>query len=145
MTETPPPGMHGWQEEHLRGYLRSGGTAGHLYDFDPTNGAGFQPICLIKHIGRKTGRTLILPLIYGMVEGEIVIVASKGGVPEHPAWYLNIAASSEIEVQIATQAFRATWREPAEAERQRSGTRWSRSIRPMPNISRAPTGLSRSS
>jgi len=117
--DTRPPGMYDWQEKHLRSYLRSGGTEGHLYDFGPINGEGCQPICLIKHVGRKTGRTLILPLIYGMVEGEIVIVASKGGSPAHPAWYLNIAASSEIEVQIATQAFRASWREPGEGERQR--------------------------
>lgn len=118
-TDTTPPGMHEWQEEHLRRYLRSGGAEGHFYDFGPINDEGYQPICLIKHVGRKTGRTLILPLIYGMVEGEIVIVASKGGAREHPAWYLNIAAASEVEVQIATQSFRAIWREPAEAERQR--------------------------
>jgi deazaflavin-dependent oxidoreductase (nitroreductase family) len=111
--------MHGWQEQHLRRYLQSGGTEGHLYDFGPINEEGYQPICLIKHRGRKTGRTLVLPLIYGMVEGEIVIVASKGGAPAHPAWYLNIAAVSEVEVQIATQAFRASWREPAGTERQR--------------------------
>lgn len=117
--DTTPPGMNAWQERHLHRYLQSGGTEGHLYDFGPINGEGYQPICLIKHVGRKTGRTLILPLIYGMVAGEIVIVASKGGSPTHPAWYLNIAAASEIEVQIATQAFQATWREPAEAERQR--------------------------
>jgi deazaflavin-dependent oxidoreductase (nitroreductase family) len=54
-----------------------------------------------------------------MVEGELVIVASKGGSPAHPAWYLNIAAATEIELQVATQAFRATLREPNDAERQR--------------------------
>ena len=54
-----------------------------------------------------------------MVKGEIIIVASKGGSPVHPAWYLNITALSEVEVQVATQAFRATWREPADTERQR--------------------------
>jgi deazaflavin-dependent oxidoreductase (nitroreductase family) len=118
-TDTTPPGMFDWQEQHLRRYLQSGGTEGHLYDFGPINHEGYQPICLVKHIGRKSGRTLILPLIYGMVEGEIVIVASKGGAPAHPAWYLNIAAASEVDVQIATQAFRAAWREPADAERQR--------------------------
>jgi deazaflavin-dependent oxidoreductase (nitroreductase family) len=117
--DTVPPGMHEWQEQHLRSYLRSGGTEGHLYDFGPINDEGYQPICLIKHVGRKTGRTLILPLIYGMVEGEIVIVASKGGASAHPAWYLNIAEAAEIEFQVATQAFRATWREPADAERRR--------------------------
>ena len=118
-TDTTPSGMQDWQEEHLRRYLQSGGTEGHLYDFGPLNNAGYQPICLIKHVGRKTGRTLIVPLIYGMVEGEIIIMASKGGAPAHPAWYLNIASSSEVEDKIATQAFRATWREPADSERQR--------------------------
>jgi deazaflavin-dependent oxidoreductase (nitroreductase family) len=118
-TDTTPPGRHDWQEQHLRRYLKSGGTEGHLYDFGPINDEGYQPICLIKHVGRKTGRRLILPLIYGMVEGEIVIVASKGGAPEHPAWYLNIAAASEVEFQVATQAFRATWRETTGSERQR--------------------------
>jgi len=118
-TDTTPPGMHEWQEQHLRRYLQSAGAEGHLYDFGPINGEGYQPICLIKHTGRKTGRTLIVPLIYGMVEGEIVIVASKGGSPSHPGWYLNILEAKEVEVQIATQAFRATWREPADAERQR--------------------------
>ena len=118
-TDTTPPGNIQWNEQHLHSYLTSGGTEGHFYDFDPINGEGYQPTCLIKHIGRKTGRTLIVPLIYGMVVGEIVIVASKGGAPAHPAWYLNIAAASELEVQVATQAFRASWREPADAERQR--------------------------
>lgn len=118
-SDTPPPGMHDWQEQHLRRYLRSGGTEGHFYDFGPINNEGYQPVCLIKHVGRKTGRTLILPLIYGMAEGEIVVVASKGGSPAHPAWYLNITAASEVEVQVATQAFQATWREPGGAERQR--------------------------
>jgi deazaflavin-dependent oxidoreductase (nitroreductase family) len=119
-TDTTPPGMFEWQEQHLHDYLQSAGTKGHLYDFGPINGESYQPICLIKHVGRKSGRTLILPLIYGMVKGEIVIVASKGGAPAHPAWYLNIvAAASEVEVQVATQAFRATWREPADTERQR--------------------------
>ena len=117
--DTIRSGMYDWQKEHLQRYLRSGGAEGHLYDFGPINGEGWQPICLIKHVGRKTGRTLIVPLIYGMVEGEFVIVASKGGSPTHPAWYLNIEGTSEIDVQIATQAFRASWREPGDGERQR--------------------------
>jgi deazaflavin-dependent oxidoreductase (nitroreductase family) len=118
-TDTTLPGMFDWQRDHLQEYLQSGGAKGHMYDFGPINDEGYQPICLIKHVGRKSGRRLIAPLIYGMVEGEIVIVASKGGSPTHPAWYLNIEAVSEVEVQVATEAFRATWREPAEAERQR--------------------------
>lgn len=118
-TESTPPPATNWIGEHLQRYLASGGTDGHMFDFGPMNGAGLQPNCLIRHKGRKSGRTLILPLIYGMVAGEFVLVASKGGAPTHPAWYLNITAASEVDIQIATQAYRATWREPSGEERQR--------------------------
>jgi len=72
---------------------------------------------LLQLVGRKSGTTRINPLIYGDIGGEVVVVASKGGADQHPAWYLNIKGSQEIAFQIATQAFRATWREPAGAER----------------------------
>lgn len=122
MSDTPAgqPRPMQWADDHRDLYLRSGGKEGHLFDFSSVNGEGYMPNCLIKHVGRKTGRTLILPLIYGMFGGEIALCASKGGAPAHPAWYLNIKAASEIEVQIATQAFRATWREPEGEERQRA-------------------------
>src|SRR3546814_5118595 len=61
-------------------------------------------------------------LCYADIGGEVVICGSKGGADHHPEWYLNIVASPEIEFQIATQAFRATWREPDGAER---ATVWS--------------------
>ena len=49
----------------------------------------------------------------------MVICASKGGADNHPPWYLNIRDSEFIEFQIATQAFRASWREPEGAEREK--------------------------
>ena len=73
--------------------------------------------CLIKCAGRKSGKVYVGPLIYGNVGGEIVIVASKGGADSHPEWYLNVLESNTIGVQIATQAFEATWRQPAGEER----------------------------
>ena len=48
-----------------------------------------------------------------------MISASKGGADQHPAWYLNICETSEIEFQIGTQAFRASWREPVGEEREK--------------------------
>lgn len=47
----------------------------------------------------------------------MVIVASKGGADQHPAWYVNIRDSDEVEFQVGTQAFRASWREPEGEER----------------------------
>lgn len=102
-----------WITEHREMYLQSGGAQGHIMDITAVGGHPFTTHCLIKYTGRKSGKIFITPLIYGDIGGEVVIVASKGGADHHPAWYLNIADSQEVEFQIGTQAFRATWREPA--------------------------------
>ena len=105
--------------EHREMYLRSGGAEGHIVDITPVGGHPFTTHCLIKYKGRKSGKIYITPLIYGDIGGEVVICASKGGADTHPEWYLNIKDSKEVEFQIATQAFRATWREPQGAEREK--------------------------
>jgi deazaflavin-dependent oxidoreductase (nitroreductase family) len=106
-----------WKEDHLRMYLRSGGAKGHIVDVSDIGGHKFTTTLLLELVGRKSGKTRINPLIYGDIGGEVVIVASKGGADRDPAWYLNIQDSKEIRFQIASQAFRGTWREPKGAER----------------------------
>ncbi len=106
-----------WISEHLETYLTSGGTRGHIMDLSALGGRAVTTHCLIKCVGRKSAKVYVRPLIYGNFGGEIVIVASKGGADTHPAWYLNVLASNTIGVQIATQAFEATWREPEREER----------------------------
>lgn len=108
-----------WAAEHRESYIRSGGVDGHIMDITPVGGRAFATHCLVKYKGRKSGKIFITPLCYADIGGEVVICASKGGADHHPAWYLNIADSTEIEFQIATQAFRATWREPENAEREK--------------------------
>lgn len=106
-----------WKTEHLATYLGSGGARGHIVDLSDIGGHGFTATLLFQCVGRKTGRTIITPLIYGAIGGEIVVVASKGGADHHPAWYLNVTDCKEVCFQIATQAFRAAWREPHRVER----------------------------
>jgi deazaflavin-dependent oxidoreductase (nitroreductase family) len=106
-----------WKTEHLEMYLGSGGTRGHIVDVSDIGGHKFTTTLLLKYLGRKSGKTIITPLIYGDIGGEVVIVASKGGADHHPAWYLNVVASKELQFQIATQAYRANWREPRGGER----------------------------
>jgi deazaflavin-dependent oxidoreductase (nitroreductase family) len=108
-----------WVTEHRETYLRSGGVEGHIMDITPVGGHSFTTHCLIKYTGRKTGKIFITPLIYGDIGGEVVIVGSKGGADTHPAWYINIRDSKEVEFQIGTQAFRASWREPEGEERKK--------------------------
>ena len=108
-----------WVSEHRESYIRSGGVDGHIMDITAVGGRSFATHCLVKYQGRKSGKIFITPLCYGDIGGEVVICASKGGADHHPAWYLNIVDRPEIEFQIATQAFRGTWREPEGKERKK--------------------------
>jgi deazaflavin-dependent oxidoreductase (nitroreductase family) len=108
-----------WVVEHREMYLRSGGAQGHIMDITPVGGFKFATHCLIKVTGRKSGKVYITPLCYADIGGEVVICGSKGGADEHPAWYINLLAGSEIAFQIGTQAYTSTWREPAGAEREK--------------------------
>jgi deazaflavin-dependent oxidoreductase (nitroreductase family) len=104
---------------HLEAYLTSGGVEGHIMDTTHAGGLPFGTHCLIRYKGRKSGKTMIAPLCYGDIGGEVAIIGSKGGADHHPAWYLNLVSSPEVDFQIATQAFRATWREAQGAEREK--------------------------
>jgi deazaflavin-dependent oxidoreductase (nitroreductase family) len=108
-----------WASEHRDMYLQSGGAEGHIMDITAVGGRAFATHCMIKYIGRKSGKVFITPLCYADIGGEVVVCASKGGADHHPAWYLNVVDTPEIDFQIATQAFRATWREPEGAEREK--------------------------
>jgi deazaflavin-dependent oxidoreductase (nitroreductase family) len=111
-----------WGQEHRLRYLTSGGAQGHIEDLTAVGGRPFATHCLIRFRGRKSGKIFITGLCYADIGGEIVICASKGGADEHPNWYLNLIADPQIDVQIATSAFRATWREPEGGERDKVWT-----------------------
>lgn len=104
---------------HLRAYLQSGGAEGHIMDTTQAGGLPFGTHCLIRYKGRKSGKTYITPLCYGDVGGEVAIIGSKGGADHHPNWYLNLVAAPRVDFQIASQAYRATWREASGAEREK--------------------------
>lgn len=98
-------------DDHRDLYLSSGGAQGHIMGFAHVGVPKFLPSLLLQTVGRKSGRTSIVPLIYGCHGGEWVVVGSKGGAPDNPAWYLNLRAQDRVVMQIATQAFEARWRE----------------------------------
>lgn len=109
-----------WVGAHREVYLRSGGAQGHIQDLTPVGGRPYGANCLIRYRGRKSGKVYVTPLCYGIVGGEIAIIASKGGADHHPDWYLNLIAAPAVDVQVATQAWRANWREPEGTERQKA-------------------------
>lgn len=107
-----------WMKWHIETYIRSGGAEGHILDLRDVGAFNFCPTLLLKTIGRKSGKSRVSPLMYGITGGEVITIASKGGADVHPAWYLNLQGKDEVEFQIATQAFRASLREPQGTERE---------------------------
>jgi len=78
---------------------------------------GGAPVCLVTHTGRKTGKRRVAPLLY-LEDGErVVIVASQGGMPKHPVWYLNLKANPDTEVQIGSRKRKLRAREASPAEK----------------------------
>jgi deazaflavin-dependent oxidoreductase (nitroreductase family) len=91
-----PPG---WQAEHARRYIETNGEDGHLWEGVPT--------LLLTTTGRRSGKAFTTPLIYGEDQGRYLVVASRGGAPEHPQWYQNLVAQPEVQVQVRADRFAA--------------------------------------
>ena len=117
MTSTLQVGGPGWIDRHLQAYLATDGAEGHMLDFSPGGGRTETPTLILKTIGRRTGNPHLTPLIYGRHGREIVVIGSKGGAPEHPAWFLNLKAAPEVAFQVADKKYRGPWRVPEGAER----------------------------
>ena len=89
-------------DEHVRQYEATGGKVGH--DWNDTS-------CLILHTtGRKSGKTRKFPLIYGRDGEDYVLIASKGGAPEHPGWYENLLAHPDVKIQVWDEVIPVTAR-----------------------------------
>jgi F420H(2)-dependent quinone reductase len=67
---------------------------------------GKSPILRLNTVGRKTGRKRTSPLLYFMDGEDFVIIASKGGAPTHPAWYLNLKANPDATVEVGDREVR---------------------------------------
>jgi deazaflavin-dependent oxidoreductase (nitroreductase family) len=119
MTEKIEVGAAGWTDAHLELYQRTNGAEGHFVDFTRAGGSAETPCLILKTTGRRSGEAKLLPLIYGKDGDRFVIVASKGGAPKHPAWYLNLDAKPEVEFQIGGKKYRGRASTAKGAERER--------------------------
>jgi proline iminopeptidase len=99
-------------DEHVRTYRETGGEVGHLWREGST-------ILLLTTKGRKSGEPRTTPLIYAEDGDKYVIVASKGGAPEHPGWYRNIEKDPNVELQVMDEVFAAHARTAEGEERER--------------------------
>lgn len=67
-----------------------------------------MPMILVTMTGAKTGRELCSPLVYSTDGDDVVIIASKGGAPEHPNWYHNLVANPKVTVEVEAEKWQAT-------------------------------------
>ncbi len=107
-----------WIQAHIDLY-REDPEKGHLWDSSVVGGPGPLPCLLLTTIGRKSGKKRTLPLLYGECDGGLIIVASKGGAPAHPLWYLNLVANPQVEVQVASEVFSAEAKTVSDDDRER--------------------------
>jgi deazaflavin-dependent oxidoreductase (nitroreductase family) len=98
-------------QEHVDQYRATDGAVGH--DWCGTH-------CLIlTTTGRKSGESRDTPIIYGNYGDSVAVVASYGGAPKHPAWYLNLDADPHVDVQVLGDRFKATARTAEGDEREK--------------------------
>ena len=120
-----PSKLPDWMQHHVNRYIASDGTDGYMWDSSVGGGTGMIATLLLTTVGRRSGNVLTLPLIFGRSGNDYVIIASKGGAPTHPAWYLNLQANPEVSLQVKADKFRARARTATGAER---AALWSRMV-----------------
>ncbi|MDB5446770.1 MAG: hypothetical protein JWQ97_2087 [Phenylobacterium sp.] len=106
---------------HVRLYRDTHGEQGYIW-----NGA---PILLLTTKGRNSGKMRTTPLIFVSNGDDPVIIASKGGAPEHPDWYQNLAADPHVHVQVKADVFDAVARTAEGPERARL---WAEAVKVWP-------------
>ncbi|OLT21114.1 cell entry protein [Pseudonocardia sp. CNS-139] len=90
--------MSDWNQQIIDEFRANEGRVGGMFE-----GA---PMILIHHVGARTGVERVSPLVYFPEDdGRMIIVASKGGSPENPAWYHNLKANPKIDVEVGARTF----------------------------------------
>ena len=103
MTETTQPReLPAWVKDHVTRYLATDGDDGYLWDASGGGGRGMVPTLLLTTVGRKSGRVLTLPLIFGRSGAAL------------PAWYLNLEANPQVRLQAEKFAAHAHTADAAE-------------------------------
>ena len=107
-----------WIAEHTELY-RTDPEKAHMWDSTMLGGPGPLPTLLLTTTGRKSGESRALPLIYGEAGDSYVVIASKGGLPNHPIWYLNLEANPSCELMVGPKPVSARARVAEGEERER--------------------------
>jgi deazaflavin-dependent oxidoreductase (nitroreductase family) len=108
-----------WVAKHIKTYVANDGR----------QRKGAKPMLLLTTLGRRSGKWRRTALYYWRDGESYVVVASDGGTPHHPAWYLNLAAQPEAVVQVGGETFPAVARTATAEEKPRL---WAMVVATMP-------------
>jgi deazaflavin-dependent oxidoreductase (nitroreductase family) len=108
-------------ESHVRAYRETGGARGFIWNNATT--------LLLTTTGRNSGESKTFPLIFIADGDNYVIIASLGGAPKHPAWYLNLRADPRVTLQVKDKVFAAKARTAQSPERERL---WAKALEAWP-------------
>lgn len=108
-------------ESHVKAYRETGGETGYIWNNATT--------LLLTTKGRQSGEDKTVPLIFIADGDNYVIIASLGGAPKHPAWYLNLEAEPRVTLQVKDKVFEAVARTAPSPERERL---WAKALAAWP-------------
>jgi F420H(2)-dependent quinone reductase len=126
------PSSAKWVRDQVQEYESSGGTRA-------TENRGV-PVVVVTSMGSKSGKLRKNPVMRVEHDGRYAAVASKGGAPEHPAWYRNLVEHPLVEVQDKTVKGDFTARELTGDERQEW---WDRAVAVWPDYAEYQTKTDR--
>jgi deazaflavin-dependent oxidoreductase (nitroreductase family) len=92
MSDYSQPDLTLLGDDHINAYRETGGEVGYLWNGVPT--------LLLTSTGRRTGAERTSALIFARDGNDYLIVASMGGMPTHPMWYLNLQANPAAKIQV---------------------------------------------
>jgi len=85
----------------------------------PIEGMDRNRLLLLSTTGRRTGLPRTTPMMFERDGDDLIVIASNVGAPEHPDWYLNLAAHPEVTVEVGDERFEAAAETTSGAHRER--------------------------
>lgn len=103
--------VNDWNRKIIEEFRANGGVVGGRFSG--------RTLLLLHTKGAKSGEERVNPVAYTQDGNRMVIIASKGGSPENPAWYYNILAHPRFAVEVGTEQFEVDATIASEPERTR--------------------------
>ncbi|MGI5273556.1 nitroreductase family deazaflavin-dependent oxidoreductase [Nonomuraea sp. CA-218870] len=91
--------MSDFNQQTIEEFRANGGKVGGYFEG--------SDLLLLTTTGARSGRRVTTPVMYLEDGGRLVVIASKGGADDNPAWYHNLRANPEVTVEVGTETYEA--------------------------------------